>query len=276
MALCLYNYLEMWETPAGLEIVVEGEGTGQIVANDTNIVYQVACQVFNQSGYHPQGIGIKLTNQIPVARGLGSSAAALVGGILAANELAGRRLSLDQLLELAVGLEGHPDNVAPALLGGIVVCAQVGSGLCYRRIAPPQGLQVIVAIPKFELSTQAARNVLPRQVPLVDAVFNISRACLLVMAFLNQDFALISQVMDDRLHQPYRTALVPGLDQVFQAAREAGALGVALSGAGPTVVALAREHLADVEAAMRKTLADHGIDCTIKRLLPSTLGAEIL
>ncbi|MZP28130.1 homoserine kinase [Heliobacterium undosum] len=280
MALDLYNYVELTETGEGFVVDVEGEGAASIPRNETNIVLRVVRQVYDLAGRTPAGLRLKLINEIPVARGLGSSAAALVGGAVAANELCGNRLSDQEILEIVTGFEGHPDNVAPALFGGVVVSAMIAEGdrteVVSRKIPPPYGMRAIVAIPDFPLATKKARNALPPQVPFKDAVFNVSRTSMVIMAFIHNDWDLLAKVMEDRLHQPYREPLIPGMGDVFAAAREAGALAAVLSGAGPTLIAFARENTAEVAKAMEETFARHGVSCVTKELKPCAVGAKVI
>lgn len=240
LALSLFNQVEMEETgnPGELVIEIEGEGAASIPANRDNVTFLAAQEVFKAAGCFPAGLRLRLLNRIPAARGLGSSAAARVGGLLAANALLGEPLSREQLLTLAVRLEGHPDNVAPALLGGLVVASIQEGKVRHRRIEIPDGLTAVLVIPDFELATRAAVAALPELVPVKDAVFNLGQACLLVAGFLTGDWELVGQSMQDRLHQPYRLPLIPGLNEVLAAARQQGALGAALSGSGPAVLAL--------------------------------------
>ncbi len=278
MALDLHNIIEMCEIPGGLHISVSGAGKEAIPIGPTNVVYQAAMLVFQQSGYQPKGLAIRIHNHIPIARGLGSSAAAIVGGLVAANELAGRKLPPDVLVELGTGLEGHPDNVGPALLGGVVIAAKLGSGICYRKLEPPKDLQMVLAVPKFGLPTKVAREALPKSVSFADAVYNLGRSSLLVLAFASHDLDLLGQVMEDRLHQPYRSSLVPGMENVFMAAKGAGALGVALSGAGPTLVAFCRgdQQLAVVGEAMWQAFASCDVEAEVKFVKPCASGAEVI
>jgi len=276
MALKLYNYVEMGEIPEGLEIDIEGEGADVIARDETNVVYEAAKTVFAKAGRTPKGLAIRLINNIPVARGLGSSAAALVGGVMAANCLLGEPLDADTLLQIAVEMEGHPDNVAPAFLGGVVVSAFMDGKVVCRKIATPEGLLGVVAIPHFHVSTAEARGVLPASIPMSDAVYNLSRSSLLVTAFANNDFNLLASVMHDRLHQPYRTGLIPGLQTVFEAAREAGALGVALSGSGPTVIAFTQERPREVARAMADAFHQYKVECTVKLVDPCGEGAKVV
>ncbi len=276
MALKLYNTVEMQLIPKGLVIEIFGDGASDIARNERNLVYRAAVKVFEQTGYQPSGLKIKLTNQIPLSRGLGSSAAAIVGGIVAANKLAGSKLSTETLLALATEMEGHPDNVAPALLGGIVVSAAVEGEVQWAKIQPPLGLKTVVAIPDFKLSTRSAREVLPGQVSLSDAVFNVSRTALLVAALCQGDLSKLSYAMEDRLHQNYRAALIPGMKKVLAATKLAGAKGVVLSGAGPTVIALADDNFDLIAQVMRKTFHENGVMAKVMVLEPSASGARAL
>ena len=290
MALSLFNYVEMEETGTQGELIIEvqGEGAASIAVDEKNVTWQAAQAVFQVTGCYPTGLHIRLHNEIPAARGLGSSAAARVGGLIAANYLVGEPLVREQLLALAVGLEGHPDNAAPALMGGLVAASFTERGLLYRRLEVPAGLQVIVAIPSYELSTQEAVRALPAMIPLRDAVFNLGQACLLITGFLTQDWPLIGQAMEDRIHQPYRAPLIPGLEEALKAARAAGALGAALSGAGPTVLALAIEEegpdqgnfkhqaqLKKIGEAMREAFYRSGVASTVRILSPCAEGAKL-
>jgi homoserine kinase len=183
------------------------------------------------------GLSVDIRNHIPLARGLGSSAAAIIGSLVAANALLGYPLSQLDLLQLADRLEGHADNVVPALYGGITLAYRVGEQAHFFRIEPPPELGVVVAVPDYRSRTAEARRVLPGQVAMRDACDNMSRLGLLVGSLLTGKLELVEQAMQDRLHQPYRLPLFPGTGAAIQAARQAGALGAALSGAGPTAVA---------------------------------------
>ncbi len=275
LALDLYDELTVEAAPE-LEITVTGEGESSIPRGAENIAYRAVLAVFNRVGRQPPGIKITMHNNIPVARGLGSSAAALVGGLVGANTLLGTPLTREELLNLATGLEGHPDNVAPALYGGLVAAARDGERVYCQRLEPPPGLMTVVAIPQCTLSTRVARGVLPAMVPFNDAIFNLSRAAVLLAAVQAGDLELMGRMMEDKLHQPYRLPLVPGMEAVFKAARAAGALAVALSGSGPAVIAFCRGRRPEVGAAMVDAFIRHGIRCTVKELAPYPRGAEVL
>ncbi len=276
MALKLYNFVEMQQIQEGLVIEVFGDGAESIARNESNIVYRAALKLFNQVDYKPSGLKIRLTNQIPVCRGLGSSAAAIVGGILAANILSGSKLDTNDLLTLATKIEGHPDNVAPALMGGMVVSAVAEGEVHCVKIQPPPGLKTVVAVPNFKLATKAAREALPGQVTLQDAVFNVSRTALLVAAMCQGDLSKLNYAMEDRLHQNYRAALIPGMKKVLAAVKLAGAKGVVLSGAGPTLIAFADDNFDLIAWVMRETFRENGVIAKTMVLEPSTAGARAL
>ena len=276
MALKLYNIVEMQQIREGLIIEVFGDGASSIVRNESNIVYQAAVKLFNQVGYKPSGLKIRLTNQIPVCRGLGSSAAAIVGGIIAANVLSGSKLDSSALLTLAAEIEGHPDNVAPALMGGMVVSTAAEGEVHCVKIQPPAGLKTVVAVPDFKLSTKAAREVMPNQVAMQDAVFNVGRTALLVAAMCQGDLSKLTYAMEDRLHQNYRASLIPGMKKVLAAAKLAGAKGVVLSGAGPTLIAFADNNFDLIARVMRETFRENGVIAKAMVLEPSPTGASTL
>lgn len=277
MALDMYNYITMDETDGGLIIDVMGNGAKKTPRDSSNLVYKAATMIFQKVKYKPKGLKITMQNNIPMARGLGSSASVIVGGMVAANHISGYKLNYDQILHMATCMESHPDNVAPALLGGIVTSAQFDEETVYRKIMPPTNLTTVVAIPDYELSTEKARNVLPSEVPLHDAVYNISRVSLLVWAFINSDLELMGKAMEDKLHQPYRIHLIPGMSEVAQAAKDMGAYSFALSGAGPALIAFCTSNNAeDVGKVMKHTFMESGIQCVIKNLRPVADGVKIL
>ncbi|MDP2952053.1 MAG: homoserine kinase, partial [Chloroflexota bacterium] len=212
---------------------------------------------------------------IPLRRGLGSSAAAVVGGLMAGQELLGRPLSPQQLLGLATELEGHPDNVAPALMGGCQVVVG-GSEIVSAPVPLPRGLVAALFIPDFEIPTREARAVLPQQVSRADAVYNVGRAALLVAALATGQLGYLRIATQDRLHQPARQALFPAMERVFQAALEAGALGVFLSGSGSTILALVKGRASPVAQAMARAAREAGVKGRTKIARPSLQGAAVV
>lgn len=275
LALTLYNRLEVERIPAGLEIALHGEGADRLPADETNLAYQAFRRVFDWHGAPVPPVRMTGEIQVPLSRGLGSSAAAVVAGLIAGNELAGNPLAPAELLHLGTALEGHPDNVAPALFGGFTVACLAESGVAWARLLPPPELRAVLAIPAREVLTAQARAVLPEVVPRQDAVHNVGRTALLVAAFATGDLALLRAGMRDCLHEPYRAALIPGMLAALEAAREAGALGAALSGAGSTLLALATDHFEAIGAAMRAALAAHGLQSRVLTLAPDTAGAAV-
>jgi homoserine kinase len=238
VALCLYNTVEI-SIAERTKVVVTGEGAGGLPTDETNLVYAAALEVARLAGGQGVQFALRCRNTIPLRRGLGSSAAARVAGIVGANCLLGDPLDLRGIVELACALEGHPDNVVAAVAGGFTVVAARRGELRWTRLAPPFLPGVVVAVPDLPVETADARACLPRAVALQDAVFNVSRAALLVAALSAGRFDLLDAATEDRLHQPHRAPLIPGLNEVLQAARHAGAFGAALSGAGSAVIAFA-------------------------------------
>ena len=253
---------------------VSGEGLGALPSGPTNLVARAALRLFERVGRaKPAGLQIRCTNRIPLGSGLGSSAAAVVAGLVGANALLGEPLDKLQLLRLAAEIEGHPDNAAAALLGGLVVVADGGENLMARKIEIP-ALALAVVVPEFTLPTRAARAALPQQVALPDAVFNLGRTALVVEALRTGDLELLGQAMQDRLHQPYRLKLIPGAEAALAAARQAGAAAAALSGAGPGVVAFGRGSLEPVSQAMLGAFAAAGLPARAWILTVTPQGAH--
>ena len=259
LALSLTNQVTVKIADAGLSIEVHGEGAESIATDETNLVFKSAERLFERVGRRPPGLQIIQNNQIPVSSGLGSSAAAVLAGLLAANTLLGFPLTDTKLLTLATDIEGHPDNVTPAFYGGLTLSLFDGEDLIVDHIPVPD-MTVVVVLPVFDLLTIEARAALPAQVPLSDAVFNASRVGLLVRALGAGDYDRLRIAMQDRLHQPYRMSLIPGMQTVFNEALEAGAAGVVLSGAGPSVVAFASDNHEAIEKAMKEAFSAVGLE----------------
>ena len=239
IALDIYNTVEVHEIPEGLIIENHGRDADLITKDGTNLIYRAMERVFRQTGFVPTGLKIISYNDIPVARGLGSSAASTAAGLLLANAFIGEKLDMKRIIELGTALEGHPDNIVPALIGGMTLSyAQDTSTVGYIKLDFPEKLRMLVMVPDFLLSTAMARKVLPRQVELGNAVFNVSRAALMVAALTAGELDHLKYAVQDKLHQPYREKLIPGMQEVFQQAYNAGARGVFLSGAGSTLIAL--------------------------------------
>jgi homoserine kinase len=277
MACTIYNDMELiLSKEGGIQVEVSGEGTGLIAANERNIAVQAVQAVLDKVGEKYCGISIKMVNQIPLSRGLGSSAAAIVAGLVAANAATGGQLSRQELLNMATFFEGHPDNVAPAIMGGVTISVSKNGNVHSLRFVPPQELDLIVAIPEFTLPTKVARKVLPQTLPFADAVFNVSRTALLIGALCQGQFESLKYALEDKVHQPYRKKLITGIDEVFKAAVDAGALGATISGAGPTLIAFAQDSSAKIGESMVNAFAQAGIKSKYQWLKIDCGGAKII
>lgn len=262
VACTIYNELELTLLQEErLDIEVTGDGAGNIPVDGKNIVWRSIQKLLEAAGRAQEyrGAIIRMKNDVPLSRGLGSSATAIVGGLKAANECLGRPFNNQDLLQMATEMEGHPDNVAPAIFGGFTISiVRNGRPECFSLL-PKLPLKLVVTVPDFFLPTKAARAVLPEQVPMQDAVFNIGRAAMLTAALCKGNKSFLRSVFDDALHQPYRARLIPGMYDVFKAARAAGALGASMSGAGPCLIAFTLENADAVGMAMREAFAKNNV-----------------
>jgi homoserine kinase len=260
-------------------IKVEGLDAAKVPADHRNLVAASAEEIFRLVGRRPSSLDVQLFNQIPVASGLGSSSTAIVAGLAGANALVDGGLSCNELLRMAVRMEGHPDNVAPAMLGGLVlgILPDLPPGpdeLVVCRLAPPH-LTAVVVLPDYLFLTANARAALPPSLPMADAVFNASRLGLLLHTLTTGDFTHLRIAMSDRLHQSHRMKLIPGATAAYEAAYEAGALGVALSGAGPSLLAFAIDEQAAIAGAMSAAFAEAGLTSRSWILDPSSEGMRL-
>ncbi|EAW43269.1 Homoserine kinase, partial [Nodularia spumigena CCY9414] len=251
-ALTLYNKFKFTRLDeGGLIIDVTGAEAERVQTDESNLLYQAFVKLYQYIGQTPPSVKMEIQLGVPLARGLGSSATAIVGGLVGANQLAGAPLTQLQVMELAIAMEGHPDNVVPALLGGCRLAATSADNWAICDIPWNEDIVPVLAIPDFELSTSEARQVLPTQVSRADAIFNTAHLGLLLRGLQTGKGEWLSTALQDRLHQPYRQALIPGYDAVNAAAMKAGAYGMVISGAGPTLLALVDQlHSQAVEAAM--------------------------
>jgi homoserine kinase len=275
LALALYNEVTA-EEAEGVHVKIEGDGAGRLAGNERNVVARGVSAAYEAAGRRFRGCALTCVNRIPLSRGLGSSAAAWVGGLVAGNALLGSPLDRPALLMLAARAEGHPDNVAAALFGGLTVSAGGTDGAIAVSLPVPGHLHWVTLIPEITSATSEARAVLPSSVPREDAVFNVQRVALLLAALQTGRADLLSTALDDRLHQPYRLRLFPWLPSVADAARKAGALGCVLSGAGPAllaVVAGAEPEAATVARAMEEALSRAGIRGVARALAVDREGA---
>lgn len=279
MALQLYSVVEM-QVSEQTTIELIGKELQGTPTDKSNLLYVIAAELFQQAGLAVPELHIRASSEAPLTRGLGSSAAAIVGALVAANHLAGEPFTRDQLFAMAVKKEGHPDNVGPSFFGGIIVATmpeKEDQPIPYIRLAPPAAMRALVVIPDYALSTEKARNALPQVYSKQDVIYNVGHSSLLVAALAQGRLDLLGQAMGDRLHQPYRAPLVPGLEEILAAATDNGAVGAALSGAGPTILCLTAS---DSECERLKSFVDqvmrgHGISYQTMVLQPDEHGVQV-
>lgn len=270
-----------------IELTVDGEGRDELTEDrDNRFVRGLEAALVDARGALPDGVGwrIQMDNQIPLSRGLGSSAAATVGGVVAANVLLGGTLDAAAQLRIATAVEGHPDNAAAALLGGFVVAAATSAGAGEAthvealHFDAPRDLRAVLFIPEMRLSTSDMRRALPGSIPLADAVANLGAVALGVAGMAAGRTDLLRNLTVDRIHEPYRAAAYPQLPRLVQAARDAGALGACLSGAGSTILAFAdsMSDITRIEAAFAAVAADTDLPGRITVVQPRNHGARVV
>ena len=258
LALQLYNSIIV-EPSRPFKISLTGSYQDGIPADESNLVWRTMCHFWKLIHYPIPSVALTFENNIPPSRGLGSSSAAIVGGLVAANALAGSPYSKYKLLQIANALEGHPDNVTPALYGGVTLSIPTEGGMIPRVLSQTPNFKAVVVIPNTLLNTAKARGILPPDVSRKDAVFNISHAGLLIEAFIREEYSLLKEGMRDLLHQNQRAVLIPGMLETLEAAFQAGAYGAALSGSGPTLIALIPQNSKiAVSREMLNVMEQHG------------------
>ena len=288
LALPIYNTITIEETVlpgTGIEInlMSEEETIDEMVFDDiprdeNNIVYKAVEMLYNSIGQEPSELRINIQAQIPITRGLGSSSSIVVGGLLAANKLLGNPADETALLAIATEVEGHPDNVAPAILGGFVLANQEDDGtLTYCKLHWPEEWDLTVCIPDFQLSTEIARSVLPKEVPMQDAIFNAKHLAMLIEAVNTKDAKLMKAALKDRLHQPYREKLVPGMKEIMEAFKhEDNVLGCVLSGAGPTLLVISHKYDLDkIKSTVKEIWEKQNIKVDVRSLKVEEQGAIV-
>jgi len=269
LALKLYLNLEIEEIEEGLVIEYQGEGAKKFSAKkkEDTLTWKSINLVLKKTGkdIHKKGLKIRVLNEIPITRGLGSSSSAIIGGIVGAARFYNIDLTNQEILELALTLEGHMDNITPALIGGLTLAYKTGrEEIKWTGIKTPPDLRIVVAIPEFTLNTREMRKVLPQKVALSKAIFNLSRSALLVNALQNSDWEVLPEAMEDRLHQPYRAPFIPGIEDMFSQIKKTGLAGVALSGSGPSVVSFTKAGSEEViSKIMKNAFLKAGITCRI-------------
>ena len=241
VALQLYNTVSAEETDNGISIEITDESVKFIPLNERNLVYRAMMSTFDRIGYKPKGLHIVQTNDVPVTRGMGSSSACIVGGIMLANEIGNGKMTKQDVINLASYLEGHPDNVTPAVTGGMAVAVK-NKGIKYLNFpVDNQKISFAVYIPNFSLRTKVARAALPELLSYRDASYNIGRAALLTSAMLTENYDLLSTALQDRMHQYYRKRLIGGSSKIFYEAEKYGAIGTYISGSGSALVSIVKK-----------------------------------
>ena len=281
LALTLYNdfTFTISDEIFGFSLEVEGEGKDSFHASGRNMAFASFLAVWNKITDHKRiGIDVHMHNQVPKSRGLGSSSTAIVAGVTAASILSGANLTLDEILQEANAMEGHPDNVAPAIYGGFTISFQENGVAHTLRTIPKMPLQFIAVVPDMQLSTHMAREAIPKEIPHPDAVFNSSRTALLTAALLENRPELLQYALEDKLHQPYRAKLIPGLAEVFAAGEAAGAYKCIISGSGSTLLAYASPDKdgETIGKAMVDAFAQCGQSAVYHILQLNTKGTEII
>ncbi|HIM09979.1 TPA: homoserine kinase [Candidatus Poribacteria bacterium] len=275
LALKLYSTVEIEETDSGVRIIVHGVDQDKIPTSTDNLAFESANYIFQRVGYQPKGIKLTITNGIPAIRGLGGSGTAILGGLLSANAICGDPFSPDQILDFAVEREGHPDNITASLLGGLTVAVVDKKNVKAVKLSPPEDLRVVIAIPDYTLSTKEAREVLPQNLDLKSAIYNVSRSSLLVAAVATGKLDMLNVAMQDLLHQPHRAKLIPGFEDVCNSAIQAGALSAALSGAGPSIAAYCITSEDQIASVMIDAFAENGLNAEAKILEVDSAGATV-
>lgn len=272
IAFNLYNEFEFSEEGTENKFY----GFKEEFCNEENIVYKAMITCFEKCKYKPKGIKINLLREdIPISRGLGSSSTCIVAGLLGANNIMGNPLSVDELFKIGVEIEGHPDNIAPAFFGGMVVSVLDDGEALYNKIDIKRGITFVAIIPDFELSTSTARKVLPKKVRLKDAVYNISRVSLMISAFVNGNYDLLKYGCKDAIHEKYRSPLIKNYDLVYNKCISFGALSCFLSGAGPTIMVLIKNDEKEIVNKIRDFLRSENISWKVKELAIDNLGAIV-
>lgn len=271
IALNLYNTFSICEIANGLII----DGCPLEFQNSNNIIYKAMEIVFKKVGYTPSGIKISIKSDIPISRGLGSSSSCIIGGMVAANYLSGNKLSKEEIIDLATKMEGHPDNVVPCFLGGLIVALFDGEKTYYEKISFESKVKFFAMYPSFNLSTKKARNVLPEQLDFKFAMSNIATTSFLVASIANNNFKNIKHSMKNVIHESFRENLIPNFSDIKNKALNLNALGVCLSGAGPTIMAIVSEDNVSFKNSMDSFLKDLDNNWIIKELSICTNGTII-
>ena len=274
MAVGLYNRIQIEEIPSGLEII--NKNTQSFIPKDgNNLIYSAMMYLFESVGYKPKGYRIVQNSKIPMTRGLGSSSACIIGGMLAANIISGRTLSYNEIIHLAAKMEGHPDNVGPALFGGFCVSLTDGDKTIIKSTKIERDIKFAVIIPDFFVATKKSRGVLPSRVDFKDAVYNIGHASMFQAAMLTGDMNALKMSAKDKLHQQYRKNYVDGMEDIFEKTYALGSHATYLSGSGPTILSVLDGDYDKFSDGMKKYFEENNLKWKCMILPIDNVGAVV-
>lgn len=275
IALSMYNE---YEFELKEDIGIFFEGFEREFQNENNIIFKTIKRVFNKYNFEFKGIGIKLIKQeIPISRGLGSSSSCIVAGLVGAFALMRKEMNKDEILSLAVDIEGHPDNVCPAIFGGLVSTVMTDNKkTLYNHVEVKEKIKFVALIPDFKLSTEESRKILPKEVSFKDCIYNISRVALLISCFSNGNYDLLKEATKDKIHERFRSKLIDNFDKVYNKSMELGAVSCYLSGAGPTLMAIVDKYDLNFVNNFKIFMKEQNINWDIKELKIDKNGAKIL
>lgn len=275
MALEFYNEIEFTEIEEGFEFYIEGNDTD--IPIEENLIINSLLKILRKYNYDIRGFKINISKcDIPLSRGMGSSSSCIIGALVAANALLGHKLSKEDIINEATEIEGHPDNVVPAYLGGMVISTMNDDKVIYSSVHIPESLRMVVMIPNFKTSTEEAREVLPTSYNIEDCIFNISRAAVLVNTLNNNELDKLRIAMQDRIHQDYRKKLINNSDVIFNKSEELGALAEFVSGSGSTLMSIIHKDNTEFVDKMKEFLSGLDDEWEIHLLKPDFRGAIVL
>lgn len=274
VAVGLYNRMTVEEIPEGLQIVNKN-AQSYVPKDKNNLIYRAMLTFFEHVGYEPRGYRITQNSQIPMTRGLGSSSACIIGGMLAANIISGRKLSYDEIIHLAAKMEGHPDNVGPALYGGFCVSLMDNDRTIVKSTKLKNHIKFAVIIPDFFVATKKSRGVLPTSVDFKDAVFNVGHVSMFQAAMLSGDMEALRIGVQDKLHQQYRKNYVDGMDEIFEKTYSLGSNATYLSGSGPTILSILDDDYTTFSHGMEKYFKENSLKWKCMILPIDNVGAVV-
>lgn len=274
IALTMYNEVMLEESD---EISIESLDNVKIPTNENNLVYWSAKKLYEECGKKIPGLKIKQVNNIPIARGLGSSSACIVAGLLGANRFLGSPLSKNEIINLASKIEGHPDNTTPAITGGLVTSAIEGEKVYSVTVPVAKNIRFAVMVPPFELKTDLARSVLPQSYSKDDVVYNLSRAALMTASLFSGNLENLRVAVSDKIHQPYRAKFIHGFENIFRLSYELGSYGTYISGAGPSIISIVDENSSEIfrKCALSRFKDKNEGDWKLLMLESDSVGATI-